>query len=397
MQRSEAVFRGIKELALDETLLTWEEICHIAAQFSALTTLLLSTNQLSFLPAMPSSSLTLTLTSLNLEYNDFTSLSDLASLTAIKSLRNLHLKGNNISSITTDATAPPPVFSNNLHYLDLSYNQVSTWSFIDALPSTFPGLASLRFAHNPIYDNPAFESDSTVPSSTGAKATITEEAYMITVARLASLKSLNFSTITATDRTNAEMFYLSRIGRQLSSVPQSPEAEAKVIAQHRRYAELCELFGEPVVVRQREINPAFLEARLIDVKFRFHNGPDHDGGNAANAVEKRAQIPKSYDIYAVKGIAGRLFGYTPLKLRLIWETGEWDPVAGFDDEADDSSDDEEMEVEKEREGDGQSNTGYQTDKRAGKWVKREVELRDSPRQFGFCVDGLDVTIRVETR
>lgn len=397
LQHAEPVFRGVKELALDETLLSWEEVCHIAARFTTLTTLLLGTNQLSSLPIIPNSSLTSTLTSLNLEFNDFTSLSDIASLAAITSLRNLHLKGNNVSSITTDAAASPPVFSDNLLYLDLSYNQVSTWSFIDALPSSFPGLTSLRFAHNPIYDNPAFDADSATASSTGAKATVTEEAYMITVARLASLKSLNFSTITATDRTNAEMFYLSRIGRQLSSAPDTPEAEAKITAQHRRYAELCELFGEPVVVRQREINPAFLEARLIDVNFRFQPAADRVGDSDANVLEKQAKIPKSFDIYAVKGIAARLFGYTPLKLRLVWETGEWDPVAGFDEEAGDSSDDEDIEAEKERQDDGNSDAVYQTDRRAGKWVKREVELKDSPRQFGFCVDGLEVTIRVEPR
>src|SRR3569833_4693590 len=92
-----------------------------------------------------------------------------------------------------------------------------------------------------------------------------EEAYMINVGSLAALKSLNFSTISATDRTNAEMFYLSRIARQLASVLEG--AEAGVISQHGRYNELCDLYGEPAVVRRPEINPAFHEARLFFVLF----------------------------------------------------------------------------------------------------------------------------------
>lgn len=339
------------------------------------------------------------MTSVFLEFNDFTSLSDLASLATLTALRNLHLKGSNISTIESDSTEGPPVFSHTLTYLDISYNKIHRWSFVDSLPDSFPGLTSLRLAHNPVYENPGLDNAASSSTGASAKATVTEEAYMLTIGRLAPLTSLNFSAITPTDRTNAEMFYLSRIGRQLSSVPDTPEAEAKVIAQHRRYKELCDFYGEPVVLRRKEINSAFLEARLINVLFRFQQSPSQqerplgDSVQVDDVVEKRAQIPKSFDIYAVKGIAGRLFGSPPLKLRLIWETGEWDPVAGFDEEVGDSSDDEEMMVEQEKKADGKA----QPQNRAGRWIKREVEIKDTPRQFGFCVDGLDATIRIEPR
>lgn len=395
----------MKELAVDETLLRWNEICHIAAGFTSLSTLHASTNQLPRLSRLPPSTLTSTLTSLYLEYNDFTSLSDVASLAALTSLRDLHLKGNNISTVESDSEEGPPVLSSTLTYLDISYNKIHRWSFVDALPDSFPGLNSLRLAHNPIYDNPAFDNVD-APSSAAAAAksaaTVTEEAYMLTIARLASLTSLNFSAVTPTDRTNAEMFYLSRIGRQLSSVPDTPEAEANVTSQHRRYAELCELYGEPVVMRRKDVNPSFLEARLINVVFLFRpssqdgkggGGDEEDDGMQLDVAEKRVQIPKACDIYAVKGIAGRLFRRAPLGLRLVWETGEWDPVAGFDEEAGDSSEDEDVAVEPETDPGGET----QPQNRAGRWIKREVELKDSPRQFGFCVDGLDVTIRVEPR
>ncbi|KAI0466470.1 Thioesterase/thiol ester dehydrase-isomerase [Xylaria cf. heliscus] len=374
--------QSIKELALEETLMGWEEIGHIATKFETLSALSASTNQLSSLPAIPLSSLASTLSSLNLEFNDFTSIAQLSSLAALKALRHLHLKGNNISAMRlAGSDASLPVFSANLQYLDVSYNQISSWTFVDELPTCFPGLTSLRFAHNPIYEHPDIEL-STNPKN------YTEEAYMFTVGRLANLQTLNFGTITEADRQDAEMFYLAHIAKHLATVPEAQEAD--ILQYHKRYAELCEIYGTPAVNRRKEVNPAFLEARLVTITFIFH--PE-----GRDAVQRVTKIPKSFDIYAVKGIAGKLFGARPLSLRLIWETGEWDPVAGFDDEVEDSSgDEEELPAVEGREVARQGDNAQQGGK-AGKWVKREVELPDGPRQLGFCVDGLEAKIRIEMR
>ncbi|KAK9773678.1 putative HotDog domain-containing protein [Seiridium cardinale] len=378
LEDSHQVFQNVKELALEETLMSWEELCHVSSKFQSLTTLSADSNQLGSLPQVPSSTLSSTLLSLNLEFNDFTSLSDIASLAELKALRNLHLKGNQIGTVTNDTSEEPPVFSPSLQYLDISYNEVSTWSFIDDLPVSLPGLTHLRFTHNPIYDNPD-------PEHSAQSKTSTEEAYMITVGRLANLKVLNFGTISANDRQDAEMFYLARIGKHLATVPQ--DEEAHIVKGHKRFSELVELYGPPVINRQKEINPAFLEARLVTVQFVFL---PKDGGKATERISK---IPKSFDIYRTKGIAAKQFGIEPLSLRLIWETGEWDPVAGFDDEVEDSSDEEDAGELGHIEVVPQSDSG----RKAGRWVKREVELQDGPRQLGFCVDGSDAKIRVEVR
>ncbi|KAI0148132.1 RNI-like protein [Hypoxylon sp. NC0597] len=384
LENAQSSLKEVKDLALEETLMSWEEICYIATKFQSLSTLSASANQLCYLPETPLGTLTSTLVSLELEFNNFSTIADVASLAGLTTLRHLHLKGNIISTITQDPSQDLPVFPTNLKYLDVSYNQVSSWAFVDALPTCFPGLTSLRISHNPIYDNPD-------PEFSTQSKTITEEAYMFTVGRLANLKTLNFGTISNTDRQDAEMFYLARIGKHLAAVPEGKEAE--VIKQHRRYAELCELYGPPVVNRRKEINPAFLEARLVTVHFTFHPVSEGD----AEIVERTTKIPKSFDIYAVKGIAGKLFGARPLGLRLIWETGEWDPVAGFDDEVEDSSDEEEEEKKGEAGDTEDLGESSQPDGKMGKWVKREVELQDGPRQLGFCVDGLEARIRVELR
>ena len=382
LHEAQESLKGVRELALEETLMSWEEIGHVAARFESLSSLSASTNQLSSLPAIPLSSLGSTLTSLNLEFNDFTSIAQLGSLAALTALRHLHLKGNNISAIRlAGSDESPPTFSTNLQYLDISYNQISSWALVDELPACLPGLTSLRFAHNPIYDQPDPE------LSTNSK-NFTEEAYMFTVGRLANLKTLNFGTISTADRQDAEMFYLAHIGRQLATVPETQSAE--ILQHHKRYAELCELYGPPTVNRRKEVNPAFLEARLVRVQFVFH--PKGQG-----VTQRTTRIPKSFDIYAVKGIAGKLFGIKPLSIRLVWETGEWDPVAGFDDEVEDSSDDEEELPPVEEEKVATSRDDTNAEEEPGKWVKREVELPDGSRQLGFCVDGLEARIRVEGR
>ncbi|KAI1425395.1 Thioesterase/thiol ester dehydrase-isomerase [Xylaria sp. FL1777] len=375
--------QSVEQLSLEETLMSWEEIGHVATRFETLSALSASANQLSSLPVIPLSSLGSTLTSLNLEFNDLTAVTQLRSLAALTALRQLNLKGNNISGVRlAGSDESSPVFSTSLQYLDVSYNQISSWAFVDELPTCFPGLTSLRFAHNPIYDSPDPEF-STNPRN------FTEEAYIFTIGRLANLRTLNFGTISKTDRQDAEMFYLANIGKHLATVPETQAAD--ILQHHKRYAELCELYGPPIVNRKKEINPAFLEARLVSIQFVFHH-------KEQGIVQRATKIPKTFDIYAVKGIVGKLFGVKPLSIRLIWETGEWDPVAGFDDEVEDSSgDEEELPAVDERQVTATRTDNSHVGEQAGKWVKREVELPDGLRQLGFCVDGLEAKIRVEMR
>ncbi|KAL6868661.1 hypothetical protein J3F83DRAFT_737933 [Trichoderma novae-zelandiae] len=379
LQGAESVLGGVTELQLGETLLSWQELCLIASKCPSLTALLVGSNQLSTLPATGQVSLPSTLTSINLEYNDFTSLSDIAYLTSLKALRHLQLKGNNISAIAASSDSAPVVFSPSVQYVDLSYNKIDSWDFVDKLTAVFPGMVGLRISHNPIYY--AIDADSNAQSS--------DESFMFTVARIAQLKTLNFTHITAADRTNAEMFYLSRIAKQLATVPEAAEDSIKAL--HPRYNELCEAYGEPDVIRREEINPNFLEARLVTTEFHYEAAPE--GSKKTRTV----RIPKAFDIYAVKGIVGKMYGLAPLKLRLVWETGEWDPVAGYDEKDgggdDDDSDDEDGLVAADP--DGQAEAGGEADDQAGRWVKREVELTDGPKQLGYCVDGLRARIRVE--
>lgn len=368
---SPRAFAEVKELQLDEMLLSWEDICLLAKQFESLSVLTASMNGLESLQSPLSNP---TLTSLTLEYNQFTNLSDLAPLSQLSSLENLLLKGNQISA-TRSEISPQPIFGSKLQYVDLSYNQVNSWAFVDDLAEIFPGMTGLRLQHNPIYDTITKE---------GSSWSV-DDGFMLVLARLGNLKSLNFSPISDIDRRNAEMFYLSRIGKEMASVPESEEHT--VTSQHRRYAELCDKYDKPDIVRKgpETINPDFLEARLI--KFTFYM-PPNTLPDQKDAIERKKEIPKGFDIYRVKGIVGRLFDVKPLHIRLIWETGEYDPVAGYEMGEDDSSDDED---------DDKTTLKTEDPARAGtgEWMKREVSIEDSTRQVGYFVEGMEARVRVE--
>ncbi|CAI4216722.1 unnamed protein product [Parascedosporium putredinis] len=370
LEKADHIFTHVKELALEETLLRWDDICHITARFGSLASLHCGTNQLTAIPTALPKALSSSLTVLNLEFNGFKALSDVTMLSSLVSLRNLHLKGNSISAVTSDPSIPISPFPPSIHYVDLSYNQIPSWDFVDSLQSVFPGLTALRLAHNPIYE---IQDQTAQQESRGASS---EEAHMITIARLSQLKTLNFVSVTPNDRANAEMFYLSRIAKQLAAVAE--DAGAEVLRAHPRYAELCEEYGEPDIIRRKEVNPDFLEARLVTVTFKYLD--------PAEKVANKAHLGN----------------------------GEWDPAADLDEKEGDSSDEEDEIAGDEMEwavgeqggesaapkglgGGGDQEAGEASGGVVGRWIKREQELLDSPRALRFCVDGQEAKIRVEVK
>ena len=97
-----------------------------------------------------------------------------------------------------------------------------------------------------------------------------------------------------------------------------------------------------------------------------------------------------------------------MKLRLVWETGEWDPVAGtYDNDISSESDDEggvdggasselggtEM---RSRDG-GWDGKGDETGRKAGRWAQREEELVDGTKDVGFWIEGKEARVRAESR
>ena len=223
-----------------------------------------------------------------------------------------------------------------------------------------------------------------------------------------TLTSLNYCKITPQERTNAELYYLSTIASSLSSTTLT--SETAILSEHPRYGTLCELHGAPIIIRKStdtnatgdEPKPGSLAARLVRFAFYF---PDTHGEGGKEITKS---LPRTIGIYALKGIIGRLFDLNPMKLKLIWETGERDPIAGPDDSDglsdDDTDSEEELEIsgeENERSGvePKQPKTGSEnkTEKKEGKWVQREEELTDGTKEIAFWIEGKEARVRIEPR
>ncbi|KAF3040946.1 hypothetical protein E8E12_008184 [Didymella heteroderae] len=355
LERCHRIFANILTLKLEDDLLAWQELVSITHQFPALTTFSASSN---FYSSLTSHTLNPTITDLTLEENLFSSLAALEPLTEMPNLQRLVLKSNKICEIGT----PVPIFPSTLKEVDLSFNEITSWGFIEQLEHVFPGLSSLRVSHNPLYD---------ALQSPDGRALTADDGYMLTLARLGNLKALNHSPISDKERLNAESYYLSLIVKEVQFAPEN--LRGQILASHPRYKWLCEEYGEPDIKHDsNKVNPNSLAARLLKIRFYLAS----DGKDM-----KEVEIPTSCTAYTVLGVVGKLFGAVPRDCRLVWETGDWMParrtMAEVEDEEWDSEDSEsEAAISK---------------------VMREVEITPGTKSIGTWIDGMEATVRVELK
>lgn len=366
-------FSMVRSLNVDDMLLTPEELNGLLNSFSSLEELSASANLLS---KSGNIRFPVRIQELTLSGNAFTDLSALTAwLSSSEHLLKLVLKNNRIAQIVKGPrTAHNGGFPSCLEELDLSFNEISSWSFLDDLSTYAPGLTRLRITGNPVYR-----------AQTRPNGKIVDESQisMIVIARMTRLKMLNFTAIADKDRLNAEMYYLSLIVEELSN---APEAEAKtIIACHPRYAELCEEYGAPSIERAEKnaYPPNSIAAQLISLRIYVSN-PPHSAQLPTRESPEVVEIPQSFTIYNVYGLVGRHFGLVPSCLRLIWETGERDPPdRGM---AVHAAVVEEWDSEEEEAGPSASD-----------WVDREVELERGTRPLLTVVEAREAVIRAEIR
>ena len=251
-------FDNTTSLELEETLLSWDGLAKVIPLTPLLKTLDLSLNGLSCIPETinntPASKLLPScLTELKIERNSFTTISSLLPLSLLPNLRKLLLARNQISSIHQPGEVPKsPIVFEELRYLDLSFNSIYSFKLIEAINVHFPNVEGLRIAHNPVYEAPGMGLD---------------EAHMLTVGRLSwKVRLLNFTTITMQDRTNAELYYLNKIAKELGEVAE--DQKEIVIKNHPRWGDLCKAHGTPLVNRDLETDKQCLGKTLIGKELR---------------------------------------------------------------------------------------------------------------------------------
>ncbi|KAK3646533.1 hypothetical protein LTR22_014296 [Elasticomyces elasticus] len=372
----ESSFDGIRTLSLANTLLDWESelVPLVQQQFPSLQTLLATNN--SFSLACPNGDLPASLKTLDLSGNDYATLADLSGL-ASSGVQTLLLKDCRIATIIGSPEGTHPTFT-SVQELDLRRNSISEWAFFDHLPAGLPSLKHLRTTGNPMY---------TDLKAHDGKLLTAEDGYMLTIARLPTLQTLNYSKITDKERLNAETYYLGLIAAELRATA-SDEQAADIRKRHPRYAALCETYGEPDVSRKTvlaagDVDPDSLAARLVKITF------------VSGAVEWTEELPKSFSMYAILGVVGKKLGVMPLRLRFVLETGEQDPVGiaseGYGGPEWWHSDDEDSADEDGRVASHASGTDQAS------WIAREVEMPPGTRALGTYVEGMAARVRVEAR
>lgn len=143
--------------------------------------------------------------------------------------------------------------------------------------------------------------------------------------------------VTPKERQNGETYYLSQITQEISS---AKEGDAqKILSRHRRYQELCTMYGQPEAIRSKAqvVDPDSLAARLVRILFKLDSSMQamelhHEKQSKGFYEPFEIAIPRSCSIYTVLGLVGKHYGLTPMQLKLIRETNEEEDYTDANDE-----------------------------------------------------------------
>ncbi|KAF2770856.1 hypothetical protein EJ03DRAFT_56643 [Teratosphaeria nubilosa] len=366
--------RTVKYLSVSKTLMSTDQTFHLRRLvFTNVETLVACNNEWSELLEAStelSPDLPRPLSTVDLSGNLFTSIEDVGAVFTSCQAKAVLLKNCNISTINRSSESSPLTPSSNVEELDLRFNKIASWTFFNNLAATFPNLLHLRTTGNPLYQE--------LISAEG-KPLSAEDGYMLTIARIATLQTLNYSKITDKERLNAETYYLNQIAISISSAASLHDAEAIKTA-HPRWKKLCEEYGEPTVLNktgQGEVDPNSLAARLLHITFVYTDDTWED------------EVPKTFSVYDLLGMLGKRLGAMPLKFRLVHETGEKDPVRSG------GAGEEGLEWWNSSDEDEDGGLSRDSRSKAEQWVEREVELVAGTRAIGTYIEGSSARVRVE--
>ncbi|EXJ86213.1 hypothetical protein A1O1_06583 [Capronia coronata CBS 617.96] len=375
---TEPPFTTIEELQLNESLIRPAQVLQILSSAGSdavlsLKTLSLGLNELETFQDIAGSSRSLTypsVTTVNLDNNKFTNLSSLSTLMSLfPNITTLSLQGNSIShlGLQPSETTGRHHFE-KLETLNLAGNQISDYSFVDALSTLFPNLSSLRISRNPLYDQAVSSLTDIGYSKARPSAPASDSrAYYLTLARIPHLKLLNHTNITPRDREEGEIYYLSVAereirqllsdSRELSEGSNPPTAEEKVKLarqQHPLYSALCvqhdrddilEHFlqqskrtpGNSAPSARSELDsygPGTLGSRLVDTYFYIHHDSSWGHEDTTDTRMSTSQPPTSFrrylpstvSVYRLKSLVAKQFNLPALQFKLVYESHEYDPV-----------------------------------------------------------------------
>ncbi|KAL8984073.1 MAG: hypothetical protein Q9177_004800 [Variospora cf. flavescens] len=429
----EAPLVKLQSLSLANMALHWDQALILCTQerFPMLQTLSLAFNPLGT-PTKVLFTLSISsLTRLDLTSCGITSLDQIMFISQGPNLTTLILRSNPLQTLSTTAGLK----FTNLRTLDLTSTLLPSLSSLSPIPTLFPLLESLQTSQTPL-------------------STSHPESRLLTIAQLPQLTTLNHTPIPAHERLNSELYYLNLITNLLLSAS-TPAQEHQIIhIDHSQYQYLCSKHGEPASIQERNHNrarqstahisstdPQQSQQQREDNKedrspprmslaahlctFTLHlNHHNNNNKNTTTTTHAQTQtltlpLPTTISVYALKGVVGRLFRIAPMRVRLVLETDEWDPVpaakpadgdwgCGSEDEGPSSSSFySSVESQEDDDGHGHGTSGNKPQEEQNRkkkkkkkllWVRREVEISDSVRRVEDWVEGRkEARVRVEER
>ncbi|CAO3703797.1 unnamed protein product [Rhizopus stolonifer] len=244
-------FHHIQSLALNRSMIAWEDIEVLASGLSGLENLQLAGNGLKHLSAIKWESIKC----LYLEDNFIDDWNEVEKLQSLSNLQVLFLNNNKIAAMNKNFVFP------QLEYLRMEDNAIDNWESIDSL-NAYPSLLRLRIKNNPIFEGMDKET----------------EASQIT-GRIKNLTVVNGNTLTPRERIDFERYYLNICAKNGST-------HEAISLNHPRYKELCQKHGEPDLQAHVQKGSTVLNDRLIGITISLRGSDDSN----ILAIDKKERL-----------------------------------------------------------------------------------------------------------
>ncbi|KAL4067794.1 hypothetical protein J3A83DRAFT_4096673 [Scleroderma citrinum] len=232
-------FGHIVELQLNSTLVTWEEFREVLSFMPGLQVVELGYNRLTSLHTKGLKPIP-RIHCLNFDTNELSDWADMAfSLSEFVVLHRLILSSNIIRTIPALKSHPSPLQS--VQNLALSMNGLNHWKDVDRLTQWCPKLESLSLAGNPLSE----------------QGETSHYARLFIIAKVPTLLVLDSTIISARERTDSELFYLSFVSK---NIPASDEEKCRV---HPQWNSLWQKHGKPIEAPPKSSGEDKLSKSLI--------------------------------------------------------------------------------------------------------------------------------------
>ncbi|KAI0032818.1 hypothetical protein K488DRAFT_49021 [Vararia minispora EC-137] len=237
------LFQRLTELQLSGTLMSWQAMLDVIARMPALKHLEMGYNRLSTLDSDQSGGPEGTgLELINFDSNQLSHWDGIChSLRSMKQLERVILSGNTFSIIPSAEEMGHSIESLPWRFLSLSSTRISSWASVDALSAWCPRLEGLSLYGTPLVDNPE-------------NARVWRQ---VAVARLPSLRILDGAPVSARQRSDAELFYISMVARI------EYKSEEERYRAHPRWNVLCQKYGTTAEALPAAPKGETLSSRLI--------------------------------------------------------------------------------------------------------------------------------------